>query len=257
MKILKSTKLVADFVNNNQAPLVVWTKVPNCCDTTNLKVCLSSQEKERADRFHFRRDYNSYVVAHSLKRHLLSAIIGAEPSKLSFNTNSYGKPELITSQDMNIQFNLSHTNGLIAIAVAHQTKIGVDVELVSSKVDTYSLARSFFAEQEIALLKALPDGQKRKGFFHLWTLKEAFVKADGRGLSMRLDDFYVVDLKENNIFFNKWGAKLPNWMSYSFQPTEIHYLSVVTKCRKDKIHVPLFHEISLGNIENLSFISVV
>ena len=261
MKVLKSTKLLAnvvdDFVDNKEAPLVVWTKVPDCCDTTNLKVWISSQEKEIADRFHFRRDHNSFVVAHSLKRQLLSAIIGVKPSILSFNTNSYGKPELITSQDMNIQFNLSHTKGLVAVAVACQTKIGVDVELVDSKIDTYSLACSYFSEQEVALLKALPDDQKRDGFFHLWTLKEAFVKADGRGLSMRLDDFYVIDLKEKNDLFNKFGAKLENWKSYTFQPTEAHYLSVVTESRKSKKHVPMFHEISLGDFENPSLISGV
>ncbi|AWA98045.1 hypothetical protein CU052_00905 [Vibrio harveyi] len=252
MKVLKSTQLLANivevFVYNKEAPLVVWTKVPDYCDTTNLRAQISSQEKEIADRFHFRRDYNSFVVAHSLKRQLLSAIIGVEPSMLFFGKNSYGKPVLIPPQSMDIQFNLSHTNGLVVVSVAYQTKIGVDVEQVDSKIDTYSLACSYFAKQEIALLKSLPDDQKRDGFFQLWTLKEAFVKADGRGLSTRLDGFHVVDLKEKNYFFNKWGAKLTNWKAYSFQPTERHHLSVVTECRKGNKHVPTFHEISLGDI---------
>ncbi|MHC6529706.1 4'-phosphopantetheinyl transferase family protein [Vibrio proteolyticus] len=250
MKSIKlSENLVEEFWDNKGAPLVVWSKVSDCCDTTNLKMLISSQETKRADRFHFQRDHNSFVIAHSLKRKLLGDIIGVKPLELSFKTGEYGKPELITPQYMDIQFNLSHTNGLVVVAVAYQTKIGVDVELVDSRIDTKMLASSFFSEHEVALLNTFPDDERTEVFFHLWTLKEAFVKADGRGLSKRLNEFYVTDLKVQSCLFDKWGTKLTNWNSYTFQPTEIHYLSVVTECRKNKKRVPIFHEISLGDVE--------
>ncbi len=249
-----STKLqksfIEDFFYNKRKPLIVWVKVPDCSDTINLKTWISKQERVKADRFYFRQDHDSYVVAHSLKRLLLSLITGIDPLLLSFNTDNYGKPELVTNKD--ITFNLSHTNGLVAIAVAYQTMVGVDVELVDSKIAEYDqLAYSFFAEQEITLIDALPCKHKRQCFFHLWTLKEAFVKAKGKGLSMSLDEFYFTDLKNVNFIYDKNNSKLLGWISYSFMPTEIHHLSVVFKYQRKKIS-PLFYEISLKNLVNYS-----
>ncbi|WP_305843145.1 4'-phosphopantetheinyl transferase family protein [Photobacterium leiognathi] len=252
-----SACLIANSIHVKERPLVFWATVPDYFDDTNFKACLSSQEKERATHFHCYQDRNNYIIAHSLKRILLGAITGIEPLKLSFKTNDYGKPELATSQsETDIQFNLSHTKGLVAVAMAYQIKVGVDVEWFDKKIDIFNIARSFFSEQDMTLLNLLPWSHKNKGFFHLWSLKEAFIKAIGKGLSIPLNSFYVDALTQKNQIFDGRTRKPLGWVVHSTMPTKVHYLSVVTECQSENQPAPSLHEISfealLGIISKLN-----
>lgn len=251
MRNLKVSALPANIsgcFHIREAPLAVWTKVADYCDTTNLKARISQQENERATRFHFRQDHDSYIVAHALKRVLLGAITEADPLALSFEINNYGKPILATSLARpDIHFNISHTKGMVAVAVAHHAQIGIDVEWINPRINTSELVRSYFADQDTALLNTLPSSQKVKSFYHLWTLKEAFIKATGQGLSMPLDSFYVRSLTPTPrmIFDSKTGNPL-DWITHSSMPTPEHYLSIVTECRSEKAPEPLLREIPLN-----------
>jgi 4'-phosphopantetheinyl transferase len=69
--------------------------------------------------------------------------------------------------------------------------VGVDVERIDRRVDIDQLSRSVFSDAERAALMALVDDEKRKRFFQLWTLKEAYIKAVGRGLSLPLRSISV------------------------------------------------------------------
>jgi 4'-phosphopantetheinyl transferase len=105
-----------------------------------------------------------------------------------FRINAWGKPEL-DGAGPKLRFNLTHTRGLAACAVTASGDLGIDVEGVDPAVDGLELARQFFALQEAALLARVPVAQRDVVFCRLWTLKEAFIKAVGQGLSMPLDAF--------------------------------------------------------------------
>src|SRR5205085_1719357 len=70
-------------------------------------------------------------------------------------------------------------------------EIGVDIEKTREDVETGQLAERFFSVFEVAELQKLPSEVKITGFFRTWTCKEAFIKAQGTGLSMPLDSFDV------------------------------------------------------------------
>lgn len=95
-----------------------------------------------------------------------------------FTENPWGKPELDGMPNM--QFNLSHSGTWAACAVS-DLPVGVDVEKNHCSLE---LAKRHFLPQEVALLS-------EDGFLRLWTAKESFSKAIGRGLSVRLDSFEV------------------------------------------------------------------
>ena len=57
--------------------------------------------------------------------------------------------------------------------------------------DWAGIARSHFSPQENAALHSTAESDRQIAFFRCWTRKEAFLKADGQGLSKPLDSFAV------------------------------------------------------------------
>jgi len=149
---------------------------------------LSADETERAERFHFDRDRHRFIVAHIALRDILSRYLDCEPNEITFSVNPYGKPELTNH---NLEFNLSHSGDFALIAVTQKYKVGVDVEYIRSNSDPESIAERFFSTSEFSELISLPPEQRTTGFFNCWTRKEAYIKAQGLGLSLPLDSFDV------------------------------------------------------------------
>ena len=152
---------------------------------------LSTEERERAQRYRFERDRALYVAAHGALRLILGGYLGCEPGDLQGVTGPFGKPALRDQEGPEgIRFNLSHAQGLALCAFARGREVGVDVEPVRAEVSR-GLAERFFAPGEVAALHALPAEAQPEGFFRCWTRKEAYIKARGEGLSLPLDQFEV------------------------------------------------------------------
>lgn len=113
------------------------------------------------------------------------------PTSLKFRKNIYGKPEVDWQNhyDRNpppLHFNISHTSSLIACGVTLDSPIGIDVEEKqrTTKNNILSFARRYFSPHEVESLSVISDPEiQRQEFLKLWTLKEAYVKALGRGFS--------------------------------------------------------------------------
>lgn len=152
-----------------------------------LLTLLSPEERERHARFHFERDRDIFLVAHALVRRMLSRVIGTAPESLAFQAGEHGRPELVAPDVARaFRFNLSHTRGLVACAVARAADIGVDVETVERDVEILNVGNHVFSSIEVAGLAALSGDAQRERFFELWTLKEAYIKAIGKGFSAPL-----------------------------------------------------------------------
>ena len=153
-----------------------------------LESTLSEDEAKRAARFHFPADQNRYIVAHGCLRDILARYLKRKPEQLEFSANEYGKPAL---SDHELEFNLSHSGDFVLIAVTRGLKIGIDVERIRSDIEHEAIARRFFSPNEVAELIALPPIQREIAFYNCWTRKEAYIKAQGVGLSLSLDSFDV------------------------------------------------------------------
>ncbi len=150
---------------------------------------LPADEIQRINRFAREPDRRRGLMARVLTRTTLAHYTGVAPDSLHFRRDRLGKPELVDPEDTGLSFNLSHTAELVLCAVSSQGQVGVDVERHDRQLQFLPLARRFFAEAEVAALEALPAAGQRRAFFQLWTLKEAYVKACGRGLTMPLGHF--------------------------------------------------------------------
>lgn len=119
-------------------------------------------------------------------------------SAIKFDTNHYGKPLLKNYK--NFHFNISHTHNAIAVAIT-DSPVGIDLEKVK-EVDL-KIAKRFFTEREIDYIICGDNLAKR--FFEVWTKKEAYIKYVGKGLSIPLKSFSVLDIAEKIVTTEKDG----------------------------------------------------
>ncbi|MBZ5681594.1 MAG: 4'-phosphopantetheinyl transferase superfamily protein [Acidobacteriia bacterium] len=118
--------------------------------------------------------------------------MAAHPQDVRFRYAEKGKPELDGPYAASgLTFNVSHSGAVALLGIARNRPIGVDVERVRDDFDTGAIARRFFSAMEQEQLAQLPAAQQHRAFFRCWTLKEAFIKAIGEGLSHPLHQFDV------------------------------------------------------------------
>ena len=151
---------------------------------------LSEEETLRARRFVYPQDRDRYVRAHSIMRTLLSSYLGIGAANIAFSTNAYGKPQAVCEEGTEqIQFNLTHSAGVAALAVSRGYELGIDIEQIRP-IDS-DVAEHHFSPRELLTLGSLPPEQWLPGFYRCWTSKEALLKGEGLGLNLPLDGFDV------------------------------------------------------------------
>ena len=166
------------------------THVINQGRLTWLKSLLDSFELKKAMRYKFDKHRNQYVSAQGTLRVLLGKYLRRSPEQISFSYTEYGKPYL---ENTNIRFNLSHSNNLILFAFSLHDELGVDIEYVDPRHRDFDIARRFFHPNETTALQNLSEQPRMNLFYRIWTAKEALLKACGKGLSIPLNRFSVID----------------------------------------------------------------
>jgi 4'-phosphopantetheinyl transferase len=206
----------------------VWTETLDREDAARarLESTLSQDEKVRADRFHFAKDRNRFVVGRGLLRELLGKHLRQEPTSLEFSYGPYGKPALSGAQaSSGLSFNLAHSAGLAVYAISVERTLGIDAELIKPESAGEDIARRYFSTREVKDLLALPQEARVQAFFHCWTRKEAYLKATGMGLQTPLDSFSVSLVPSQPAQF--LGGVEPRWNMASFQPADGYAAALV------------------------------
>jgi len=142
----------------------------------------------RARRFHYEQDRTRYICGRGLLRAILGRYLEIEPRELRFVEGIHGKPEL-AGLCSSLRFNLSHSDDLMLVAVAHARAIGIDLELMRDNVPVETLADYYFDPEDAWHLRLLPPAQRLWKFYELWTSAEARLKADGTGITHGLHVF--------------------------------------------------------------------
>jgi len=148
---------------------------------------LSADERTRASRFRFARDRDRFVGARGLLREILALYLNAEPGRLSFGYGAHGKPFLGREEHRTLRFNVSHSLDAMLLAIAYMREVGVDVEGVHNDgAAMEEIYETVLSEPEKQTLARFDGEDKRKTFLQYWTLKEAYIKGDGRGVALPL-----------------------------------------------------------------------
>lgn len=161
-----------------------------------------------------------HIYAYSLLMCIIEIRYNLHLKKTNIRKTSFGKP-YINCKGLSINFNISHSGNMIAIAIS-DSKIGIDIEVLKPIKFDLTSYDGFFTSKE---LKAIIESKNRnKAFFVLWTQKEAAVKYSGIGLkgfnknhiiakTMFIDSFFLkgigheeyavsVVCKKNNVLKN-------------------------------------------------------
>jgi 4'-phosphopantetheinyl transferase len=152
---------------------------------------LSQRELDRAQRFVSFPDAHQYLVSHVFLRRILKLHTGVAEEALRIRAGEREKPVLDWSPGR-LDFSLSHAREWIAVAVGRVVEVGIDVESVRDVAvllfDIGSSLPMVLGADEARAVTNLPGAERAAGLARLWTLKEAFAKAVGRGLQLPLRD---------------------------------------------------------------------
>lgn len=143
--------------------------------------------QERILRYRFWEDRQRSLLGHILYRYALIKQFHFNNNEIVIAENAYGKPYL--AGHSNINFNVSHSKDWVVCAI-NEADIGIDVQEI--KDIKLSIAEQFFTKEENDYLVSLKKEDQLQGFYDIWSLKEAYVKALGFGLSMSLKDFSII-----------------------------------------------------------------
>ena len=199
---------------------------------------LSTSELERANRFRFPRDRRLFRAAHTLLRQTLAGYLNQPASGIDFVIEAHGRPEL---PGRPLRFNMTHTKGLVACVVTAVDDCGVDAEPIGRHADHTLVAKNVFTDSERAAIAAVPESMRTQKFFQFWTLKEAYIKARGLGLSLPLREIsFALDEGAPTVTFGPRIQDEPSlWKFWTGLASVDHHYGVAVKS-DDEMKLEIF-----------------
>lgn len=202
-------------------------KVPEKIDIEifqKFEKIISDERKEKIKKYYFDQDKKRSLMAELLLRYLLKIRFDICQSEIQFIKNSFGKPMLKNLEQ--IHFNLSHSGEWVVCGVNYNYEVGIDVEKI--KENNLDIAKTFFTNEEYNYILKQPK-KKNECFYKIWTLKESYVKAEGKGLNIPLNSFsFRISPEEIQMYEkNKLSKK------YCFQMFYLDDFHIVSVCSKN------------------------
>ena len=176
-------------------------------------ILISTEQVAKAEQ----HSHAHALLRQALKEYGIDYVNGETPLVFS----EHGKPSL--AEHPEVHFNISHADG-IAAAVVSENECGIDCERVRA-YDPRVMKR-VCTEAEQAAISSAPEDERDPLFFRLWTLKEAYVKALGKGLSF--------PMREAAFMFE--GNKILTELSGAFMQYVINNAFAVAVCELSDSH---------------------
>lgn len=179
---------------NHKASITIWyCDLAQPFDPTKLaqwESWLDPQETTRMNRFHRHEHRVRFLVSHAMTREVIARQNGGSPACIEFGALAQGKPYISRPAALRRYFfNLTHSHDMAAIAISESSPLGLDLEWLGRKGPEVSLAGRYFTPTEYKDILNHPLHLQHQRLLRYWTLKEAYIKAEGWGLSAGLDSF--------------------------------------------------------------------
>ena len=197
-------------------------------DLDSLTALLHADEIKQADRFKFPIHRHRFIVGRAHLRLILSRYLSYPPKTIYFEYGSHGKPYIHTNNPQHIEFNLAHSDALAVYAITCKHPIGIDIEKTLAR-PFVNIAKRFFAEKECHAISEVTKDKQAEVFYHIWTQKEAFIKAIGEGLAYPLDQFVVSATEGKLLEIHDKKQHAEDWALLSFIPQEAYTAALATK----------------------------
>ena len=197
-----------------------------------LQGTLSTTELSQYRRFAFPEHAHLHLVAHGLLRQVLSCYTDVAPADWMFKRTAHGRPEIANPAAPPLRFNLTHTAGLAACVVTLVDDCGIDAEQITSRHNPSGVAERMFSETEARALERLQGKAYLEHFFNRWTLREAYVKARGIGISFPTQKLTFTINRDNSAevsFHASIDDRRDNWHFQLFKPTGEHVTAIALR----------------------------
>ncbi|MEK5040039.1 4'-phosphopantetheinyl transferase family protein [Sporosarcina sp. FSL K6-3457] len=202
---------------------ITLLRIPDDIKSDYLNLFLANVSEERRQKFtRFVKKDDAYrsLLGEVLIRSKLSVDIGLNHGEFHFSYNQYGKPSLCNN--LKVSFNISHSGNWVAMLWSNNDHcLGIDVEKIVP-ID-FQFATTLFSPQENKLLASKSGDDQLDYFYQLWTLKESYTKALGKGLSFPLDSFSMVHSDKE-----KWFS--PEAIGFQFKSFRIDRTHILSVC---------------------------
>lgn len=162
-------------------------------DEQLLPVLLDQNEKQRYQFFKSNDKKREFLAGRLLLKVSLAYYLDRPFNRIKLATTPQGKPYLGGDSDLEkrIRFNLSHSHGLVVCVFGLDREMGIDVERMDGRIDDVS--ESLFSPGERRALAETVDEERRRLAYQIWTRKEAWIKADGSGMTKDLKTLCVIE----------------------------------------------------------------
>lgn len=159
--------------------------LPDPKEDSQLLHLLSDERRQKTLNFIQADDRRRSLGAGLLINHVLP-LFGASPRNVIAGADGKPKAE-------GVCFNLSHSGDWV-ICAAGEKAVGCDVEKITEAPK--KVAEHFFHQNELIYLKQCEPQLYDETFFRLWTMKESYMKMTGEGMSLALDQFELVFVRD-------------------------------------------------------------
>ncbi|MGI2789140.1 4'-phosphopantetheinyl transferase family protein [Bacillus cytotoxicus] len=154
---------------------------------------ISPERITKINQLVFPKDKHRSLLSEIFVRFIIQEELHLPNHNITFQVGPYGKP--FVENLPSFHFNISHSGNWIVCAIDCHP-IGIDIEKIAP-ID-YSIAKHFFCYEEYEDLMAKIEPERMAYFYHLWTIKESFVKQSGAGLTVPLHSFSIsIDSSQN------------------------------------------------------------
>ena len=190
----------------------------------NLIERLPEDKQVSAKRFVRTQDALRMLTGEMLTRSAINKSTKIPIGEMVFASNKYGKPYVENVKD--VHFNISHSGEWVVCGVDAEP-IGIDIQIIKSI--KLKIAERFFSQDEYSDIVAKDENERTDYFYDLWTLKESYIKAVGRGLTIPLHTF-TIQIGSSGISFKSPSGE----DGFYFKQYEIDKLYKLSVCASNK-----------------------
>lgn len=143
--------------------------------------CLNQDERNLLAKYQGKR-HTEYLLSRALLRHALTTTVAPDqpPHTWDIDYPADSPPVLNSGATQGWHCSLAHSRKRVAVALSNRGVCGIDIECHRPRRNRPQLAQTYFTAGEQAFLEQLPETERETAFYRLWTLKEAWYKAEDR-----------------------------------------------------------------------------
>ncbi|MGO4548520.1 4'-phosphopantetheinyl transferase superfamily protein [Paenibacillus sp. 2TAB23] len=193
---------------------------------------VSEELRNKLQRYRFKDDFIRSLFGEVLVRIVAFDHWNISHHQVKIVRNEYSKPALLGYP--NYHFNISHSSDWV-VACFDISPVGIDIERI--RPFDLAIANRFFSRLEIEHMYKQPVNQRLSCFYDFWTLKESYIKAVGKGLSIALHSFSFF-LEGKDIKLNA-GTEMDTWCFRMYELDSGYKMAVCGNPLRfpEKIHI--------------------